>query len=80
MPRKAATSRGRASGSRGAKRAAPRSRTAQPTEASVDAERHIDACDVDFTAGELTLDSELPPATGGVEVVRQARRGVTRRK
>ena len=32
----------------------------------VASEDDIDACDVDFTKGELTLDEHLPEAAGGV--------------
>jgi hypothetical protein len=35
--------------------------------ARVDKERHVDGCDIDFTASEATADADLPPAKGGVE-------------
>jgi hypothetical protein len=39
-------------------------------EAAVDAESNVDGCEVDFTLGAITEDAELPPAKGGVEVLR----------
>jgi hypothetical protein len=35
-----------------------------------DEERHIDGCDLDFTAPKATADADLPPAKGGVELAR----------
>jgi hypothetical protein len=40
----------------------------------LDDEAHIDACDVDFSQGEQTPDSALPPAKGGVETLRKTGR------
>jgi hypothetical protein len=40
----------------------------------LDDEAHIDACDVDFSQGEQTPDSALPPAKGGVEILRKTGR------
>ena len=39
-----------------------------------DDEAYIDGCDVEFSEGDLTPDSELPVATGGVELVRSPHR------
>jgi len=36
------------------------------------AEDHIDGCDLEVLASEITPDSALPPAKGGVESVRTA--------
>ncbi len=88
MPRKtAANSRGRARqasrAGRATKRATSRAasrttrRAARP--AAMDAlaaeENHIDGCDIDFTASDVTADADLPAAKGGVEsVFRKTRR------
>jgi hypothetical protein len=40
---------------------------------TLDHESHIDGCDLDFTAGELTPDADLPPARGGVDPLPRAR-------
>jgi hypothetical protein len=38
-------------------------------------ENHIDGCDIDFTASDVTADADLPAAKGGVEsVFRKTRR------
>jgi hypothetical protein len=46
-----------------AKSAAKPRRMARPT--PPDEHSHIDCCDVDFTAGELTADADLPAARFG---------------
>ena len=57
----------------GKSRTATKARTAVALEA-VAADDTVDACDIDFTTGEATPDSELPLARGGVETVRPAGR------
>jgi hypothetical protein len=43
------------------------------TRARGDDEALIDGCDVDFAAADLTADTELPEAKGGVEIVSRTR-------
>ena len=38
-----------------------------------DEENQIDGCDLDFAQAEVTPDSELPPAKGGVELTPRTR-------
>jgi hypothetical protein len=40
------------------------------TQATLDEEARIDACDLEFHDSEATPDAELPEATGGVEILR----------
>lgn len=53
------------------------------TRASAAAHAHedndVDGCDVEFRESDATPDDELPPARGGVEVVR-AKRGRSARR
>lgn len=53
--------------------AVPKARTVVALEAVVEDDT-VDACDIDFTTGEATPDSELPLAKGGVATVRPAGR------
>jgi hypothetical protein len=48
--------------------------------AMVDAESHIDGCDVDFRRGGITEDAELPPARGGVETLQTPQRRTAKRR
>ena len=42
--------------------------------APADGEAHVDGCDVEFDERDATPDADLPPAIGGVEILRAARR------
>jgi hypothetical protein len=64
---------------RRARSAPPRKRAARiqtmptRTRARGDDEGHIDGCDIDFAATDLTPDTALPEAKGGVEIVARTR-------
>lgn len=64
-----------AKGAKKAKRAAKKKTARSPGLApTAHEDDHICACDVEFTAADATADADLPPARGGVEVVRASRR------
>jgi hypothetical protein len=41
---------------------------------------HADGCDLEFSASEVTPDFALPPATGGVEIVKAARKAASKKR
>jgi hypothetical protein len=55
------------------KRAARVQTTPTRTRAPGADEGHIDGCDIDFAATDLTADTALPEAKGGVEIVPRTR-------
>jgi hypothetical protein len=74
MAKKASKSKARVAKTVVAERTKKRSKASK-----VRAEDHIDGCDFEFVDSDATPDAALPPATGGVATVGQARRGSRRR-
>jgi hypothetical protein len=73
MPKTSRKSAGRARKTAKRKRPARAAAPRRSMSAVRDTESHVDGCDIDFSEGDVTPDSELPQATGGVEVVRRRR-------
>jgi hypothetical protein len=73
MPKTSRKPTGRARTAAKRKRPARAGAPRRSTSALRDTESHVDGCDIDFSEGDVTPDSELPQATGGVEVVRRRR-------
>lgn len=74
MPEKSRRPKARAKKPRKPSRAARARKTPPRIQAPPDAEAYIDGCDLEFTESEVTPDSELPAATGGVESARRTHR------
>jgi len=74
MPKTSRKSNTRAAKAGKANRTTRARRARARTQATLDEEARIDACDFEFHDSEATPDAELPEATGGVEILRGTRR------
>lgn len=56
------------------KRPVKKARTPAGAPATAHEDDHVCGCDVEMSEADATADADLPPARGGVEVVRATRR------
>jgi hypothetical protein len=74
MPKKSRRPKARAKKPNKPSRAARARKIPPGIQAPPDNEAYVDGCDLEFNESEVTPDSELPMATGGVESLRSTHR------